>query len=874
LQAADVQLAWDPSPSPEVTGYHLYWGPASRSYDQQQDVGFDTSATVTNLVAGTTYYFAVTAYESAGLESDFSNEVVYEPPLAIGNAAPTLAPIGDQTINEDGSTGPIALLVGDADTDVSALSLTATSSNTGLVPAGAMVFGGSGANRTLTITPAANRSGTATITVRVSDGALSASRSFGLTVTAVNDAPTLAAVANRTVSEDTSTGAIALTVGDVDTDVNALSLTATSSNTGLVPAGAMVFGGSGANRTLTITPAANQSGTATITVRVSDGALSASRSFGLTVTAVNDAPTLAAISDRAVAVNTSTGPIALTVGDVDNDVNGLSLTATSSNTGLVPAGAMVFGGSGANRTLTITPAANQSGTATITVRVSDGALSASRSFVLTVTAVNTAPTLAAIANRTINEDTSTGPITLTVGDVDNDVNGLSLTATSSNTGLVPAGAMVFGGSGANRTLTITPAANQSGTATITVRVSDGKLTASRSFSLTVNPVNDRPTLAAIASRTINEDTSTGAIALTVGDVDNDVNGLSLTATSSDTTLVPAGAMVFGGSGANRTLTIQPARDQNGTTTITVRVSDGALTASRSFKLTVNPVNDRPTLAVLSDQTIPMNTSTGPLPLTLRDVDNDVAALTVTATSSDTTLVPAAAMVFGGSGANRTLSITPSRGQKGTATITVRVSDGALTASRSFVLNVSPGPPVSWQGVNLGEPLLAGGVTYANQAFQIQAAGEDMGFYVDQGYFLFQTLSGDGEITARVAALEPTHPNAKAGVMIRDSLNASARMVFIHHMPNGVLRHYRSAPGISAVASYVGPPNPDPHNWFRLTREGNTFTTYHSSDGVNWKRAASPVTIALPAELYIGLAVTSRDPTLLTTATFDSVTVIP
>ncbi|MBE7503964.1 MAG: tandem-95 repeat protein [Verrucomicrobiales bacterium] len=476
---------------------------------------------------------------------------------------------------------------------------------------------------------------------------------------------------------------------------------------------------------------------------------------------------------------TSTGAIALTVGDVDNDVNGLTLTATSSNTGLVPSGAMVFGGSGANRTLTITPARDQHGTATITVRVSDGSLSASRSFVLTVTGVNDAPTLAAIANQTTNEDTATSAIALTVGDVDNDVNGLTLTATSSNTTLVPSGAMVFGGSGANRTLTITPARDQHGTATITVRVSDGSLSASRSFVLAVNSVNDRPTLAWIASQTTQEDTATAPIALTVGDVDNDVNTLTLTATSSNTTLVPSAAMVFGGSGANRTLTITPARDQNGTATITVRVSDGSLSASRSFALTVNAVNDRPTLAALSDQTIPLNSSTGPIPLTLGDVDNDVASLTVTATSSDTTLVPSGGMVFGGSGANRTLTITPARGQKGTAKITVRVSDGALTASRSFVLSVSPGPPLPWQGVNLGEPLLEGGVTYESRVFRVQAAGEDIGLSADQGYFLYQTLSGDGEIIARVTSLEPTHPNAKAGVMIRDTLNASAPMVFIH-----------------------------------------------------------------------------------------------
>ncbi|MBE7503962.1 MAG: fibronectin type III domain-containing protein [Verrucomicrobiales bacterium] len=132
LQAAEVQLAWDPSPSPEVTGYYLYWGTVSQSYDNRKDVGLATTATVTNLVAGTLYYFAVTAYESVGLESDYSNEVSYQPPVAVGNQAPTLAAIANQTINEDTSTGAIALTVGDVDNDVNGLTLTATSSNTGV----------------------------------------------------------------------------------------------------------------------------------------------------------------------------------------------------------------------------------------------------------------------------------------------------------------------------------------------------------------------------------------------------------------------------------------------------------------------------------------------------------------------------------------------------------------------------------------------------------------------------------------------------------------------------------------------------------------------------------------------------------------------
>src|SRR5439155_12338906 len=98
------------------------------------------------------------------------------------------------------------------------------------------------------------------------------------------------------------------------------------------------------------------------------------------------------IADQTTTQNTATAPIAFTVGDAQTAAGSLILTGASSNPTLVPAANIVFGGSGASRTVTVSPALNQTGTATITVTVSDGSLTASDSFVLTVTATaNTTP---------------------------------------------------------------------------------------------------------------------------------------------------------------------------------------------------------------------------------------------------------------------------------------------------------------------------------------------------------------------------------------------------------------------------------------------------------------------------------------------------
>src|SRR4029077_4788364 len=110
--------------------------------------------------------------------------------------------------------------------------------------------------------------------------------------------------------------------------------------------------------------------------------------------------------------DTATAPIPLTISDPETAAANLTLSATSSNPTFV--NNLALGGSGGNRTLVLTPVANQSGTATITVIVSDtdGASSTNR-FVLTVTAVNDPPTLDPISNITINEGSGLQTVNLT-----------------------------------------------------------------------------------------------------------------------------------------------------------------------------------------------------------------------------------------------------------------------------------------------------------------------------------------------------------------------------------------------------------------------------------------------------------------------------
>ncbi|RPJ12063.1 MAG: hypothetical protein EHM36_00175 [Deltaproteobacteria bacterium] len=74
-QAAEVRLAWDPNSEPDLAGYKVYVGDASRAYTRTDNVGNVTMYTVVGLAHGKNYFFAATAYDTSSNESGFSNEV-------------------------------------------------------------------------------------------------------------------------------------------------------------------------------------------------------------------------------------------------------------------------------------------------------------------------------------------------------------------------------------------------------------------------------------------------------------------------------------------------------------------------------------------------------------------------------------------------------------------------------------------------------------------------------------------------------------------------------------------------------------------------------------------------------------------------------
>ncbi|PYR92017.1 MAG: hypothetical protein DMF84_14655, partial [Acidobacteria bacterium] len=433
-------------------------------------------------------------------------------------------------------------------------------------------------------------------------------------------------------------------------------------------------------------------GTATITVTVKDAdGGTASDSFVLTVTAVNHAPVAA---NDTYSVNEDTKLTIAAPGVLGNDSDP---DAGDTRTALLVAASGPTSGTltvNADGSFAYTPNLNFNGTDSFKYQAKDaaGALSNSATVTITVNAVNDLPTITDIVNQTVNQDTVAAALAFTIGDVETAATALTVTAASSNLTLVPAANIVFGGSGASRTVTVTPAAGQTGTVTITVTVADGNSgTASDPFVVTVTAPANRAPVANNDAYSTNEDTALTIAANGVLGNDTDADGNPLTAVLG--TGPTHGTLTLN---ANGSFTYTPAANYNGPDSFTYKANDGALDSNiATVTITVTSVNDLPTISAIADQATTSGTAVGPLAVTVGDVETAAASLTLTAVSSNLTLVPAANIVFGGSGANRTVTVTPVAGQTGTATVTVTVADGnSGTASDPFVVTVTAPVPTN------------------------------------------------------------------------------------------------------------------------------------------------------------------------------------
>jgi hypothetical protein len=183
------------------------------------------------------------------------------------------------------------------------------------------------------------------------------------------------------------------------------------------------------------------------------------------------------------------------------------------------------------------------------------------------------------------------------------------------------------------------------------------------------------------------------------------------------------------------------------------------------------------------------------------------------------------------------------------------------------------PPSPFRSIDIGGVRLRGGAEFANPTLALHGSGLDIGDRSDAFHFAYQTLDGDGTITARVLSLGNTNEWAKAGVMIRESLARSSRHAMVVVTPaHGVAFEGRYQAGDYSFNENSGAGSVTAPYWVRLVREGNTFTAFSSPDGIAFTRLGDPQAVNMAGNVLIGLCVTAHDDTALNTATFGRITI--
>lgn len=187
--------------------------------------------------------------------------------------------------------------------------------------------------------------------------------------------------------------------------------------------------------------------------------------------------------------------------------------------------------------------------------------------------------------------------------------------------------------------------------------------------------------------------------------------------------------------------------------------------------------------------------------------------------------------------------------------------------------VQSGPAHPWESIDVNSPSIAGSSDHsaANGTYTIRASGSDIWGASDQFHYTYRTLSGDGSLTARVVSLENTHSWAKSGVMIRESLDADSRHFMTLITPgNGVSVHGRSSTGGNSFHNTISG-NSAPI-WLKVEREGDILRGHYSYDGANWTLIRERDDMPMGENVYVGIAVTSRNNSTLTESVVGSIAV--
>jgi hypothetical protein len=457
------------------------------------------------------------------------------------NAAPSFTKGADQNVKEDQGARTIAgwatnISAGAQNESSQVLNFIVSNDNPTLFAAAPAISSAG----TLTFTPAADANGSARVTVILHDdggtaqgGAdTSAPQTFNISVTPVNDAPSFTKGANQTVrlaagAQSVAGWATAINAGPADESAQTLNFIVSNDNAALF-ATAPAISSAG---TLTFTPGANANGSATVTVVLHDDGgtaaggsdTSAPQTFTIAVAPVNNPPSFTRGADQTLREDEGVHTVAgwatnLSAGLAGESSQALNFIVSHDNPTLFAAPPAIS----ASGDLTFTPAEDANGSATVTVTLHDDGgtadggsdTSAPQTFTISVVPVNDTPSFTKGANQTIQQGAGAQSVagwatSISAGPADESGQRLDFIVSNDRAALFTAPPAVA----PDGTLTFTPAAGASGSASVTVTVHDDGGTANggadysgaQTFVISIRGVNDAPTFTAGADQSAAQD---------------------------------------------------------------------------------------------------------------------------------------------------------------------------------------------------------------------------------------------------------------------------------------------------------------------------------------------------------------------------------
>ena len=814
-----VTLAWDANPETDLVGYKLSYGTASGAYTNVISTGLVTEISVPNLVEGTTYYFAVAAVNAAGAQSLNSNEVSYSfttsgtvvPPTVV-----TTSPTGKTVIyvdSEDPTEWAAALAVdGNPNTFWHTLW---NVSNPPVCPH----------------------------EIQVSLGTEQTINGFGYLPRQDNYLNGTVGQYEFYVSTDGTNWGSPVATGTFPNSHDLKEVRFAQTSAKFIRFRSLAD----AN------PGSSVMSVAELNV-IQDPVVPP---IVVVPQITNQAPVA---TNESLTVNEDT-PLNLVLQGTDTDGDALTYSVVNSPTrgqltGVAP-------------NLTYSPAPNDYGTDSLTFVVNDGQVtSAVATVLITILPVNDSPV--AIAKTVTTAQNSSVTITLDGSDPEGDLlTGLIVTAPTNGTASVT-----------GRQILYTPGVNYSGDDQITFRLNDGGASSvATTISITVVPpivvvpqITNQAPVATNESLTVNEDTP---LNLVLQGTDTDGDALTYSVVNSPT----RGQLT----GVAPNLTYSPAPNDYGTDSLTFVVNDGQVTSAvATVLITILPVNDSP-VAIAKTVTTAQNSSVT-ITLDGSDPEGDLlTGLIVTAPTNGTASVT-----------GRQILYTPGVNYSGDDQITFRLNDGGASSAAATIsitvvaptivpivaavqapatpITVSvTTPPLPWNTANIGVGQAPGSLLYSQGDF-VQTGAGALGGTTDKLNFIYQPLTGDGQITVKISANQKI---GYSGISIRESLAPNARKIFLG--VNSSNNHVMVSRSTTAAKNYVKSltSNSTTQQWIRLVRnyKKSYFYAYSSYDGVTWRLIGSKL-IKMSNTCQVGLSVCSGNDTTTTTSTFSSVVAIP